>query len=100
MHLGERRKILNYATIPNSWVFRDAPVIIMEYNVRSVGGDYFPSVRVLNAEVPSIRCLIIGDLDHAEYDSINPVFLNASACDLRGYVDALPSPSLLDDSID
>ena len=32
---------------------------------------------------------IISDLDHDEYDSINPVLLNASARDLQGYVDAL-----------
>ena len=37
------------------------------------------AVRVLNAEVPSVRHLIIGDLNHDEYDSINPVHLNASA---------------------
>ena len=37
------------------------------------------AVRVLNAEVPSVRHLVIGDLDHDEYDSINPVHLNASA---------------------
>ena len=37
------------------------------------------SVRVLNAEVPSVRRSVIGDLDHDEYDSINPVHLNASA---------------------
>ena len=43
---------------------------------------------------------MIGDLDHNEYDSINPVLLNASARDLQGYVDALLSLSLLDDSID
>ena len=43
---------------------------------------------------------IFGDLDHVEYDSINPILLNASARDLKGYVDALLSPSLLDDSID
>ena len=58
------------------------------------------AARVLNAEVPSVRHLVIGDLDHDEYDSINPVLLNASARDLQGYVDALPFPSLLDDSID
>ena len=58
------------------------------------------SVRVLNAEVPSVRHSVIGDLDHDEYDSINPVLLNASARDLQGYVDALPFPSLLDYSID
>ena len=44
---------------------------------------------MLNAEVLSVRHLIIGDLDHDEYDSINPVLLNASARDLQGYVDAL-----------
>src|SRR4051812_41070049 len=37
------------------------------------------AVHVLNAEVPSVRHLVIGDLDHDEYDSINPVHLNASA---------------------
>ena len=41
-----------------------------------------PTVRVLNAEVPSVRRSVIGDLDHDEYDSINPVLLNASARDL------------------
>ena len=38
-----------------------------------------PTVRVLNAEVLSVRRSVIGDLDHDEYDSINPVHLNASA---------------------
>ena len=38
--------------------------------------------------------LVIGDLDHVEYDYINPVLLNASARDLKGYVDALLSLSL------
>ena len=51
------------------------------------------SVRVLNAEVPSVRHSVIGDLDHGKYDSINPVHWNASARDLQGYVDALLSPS-------
>ena len=37
------------------------------------------AVRVLNAEVLSVRHQIIGDLNHDEYDSINPVLLNASA---------------------
>ena len=55
------------------------------------GGDVFPTVCVLNAEVLSVRHLVIGDLDHDEYDSINPVHLNASARDLQGYVDALLS---------
>ena len=64
------------------------------------GGDVFPTVRVLNAEVLSVRHLVVGDLDHDEYDSINPILLNASARDLQGYVDALLSLSLLDDSID
>ena len=64
------------------------------------GGDVIRSVCVLNAEVLSVQHLVIGDLDHGEYDSIIPVLLNASARDLQGYVDALPSPSLLDDSID
>ena len=47
------------------------------------------SVRVLNAEVTSVRRSVIGGLDHDEYDSINRVHLNASARDLQGYVDAL-----------
>ena len=55
------------------------------------GGDVIRSVRVLNAEVMSVRHLVIGDLDHGEYDSIIPVLLNASARDLQGYVDALLS---------
>ena len=59
-----------------------------------VGGDVFPTVRVLNAEVSSVWRLVIGDLDHDEYDSINPVLLNASARDLQGYVDA-HTPSLV-----
>ena len=50
--------------------------------------------------MPSVRRSVIGDLDHDEYDSINPVHLNASAHDLQGYVDALLSLSLLEDSID
>jgi len=37
------------------------------------------AVRVLNAEVPCVRHLIIGDLNHDENDSFNPVHLNASA---------------------
>ena len=53
------------------------------------GGDVSRPVRVLNAEVPSVRHSVIGDLDHGEYDSINPVHWNASARNLQGYVDAL-----------
>ena len=64
------------------------------------GGYVIPSVRVLNAEVMSVRHLVIGDLNHDEYDYLNPGLLNAFARDLQGYVDALLSPSLLDDSID
>ena len=59
-----------------------------------------PTIRVLNAEVPSVRRSVISDLDHDKYDSVIHVHWNASARDLQGYVDALPSPSLLDDSID
>ena len=54
---------------------------------------------MLNAEVPSVRHLVIGDLDHGEYDSIIPVLLNASAHDLQRYVDA-SNDSLLDEHID
>ena len=50
------------------------------------------SVRVLNAEVPSVRHSVIGDLDHGEYDSVIHVHWNASARDLQGYVDPLLSP--------
>ena len=59
-----------------------------------------PTVCVLNAEVLSVQHLVIGDFDHGEYDSIIPVHLNASARDLKGYVDALLFPSLLEYSID
>ena len=55
------------------------------------GGDVIHSVRVLNAELLSVQHLVIGDLDHGEYDSIIPVFLNASAHELQRYVDALQS---------
>ena len=47
---------------------------------------------MLNAEVPSVRHSVIGDLDHGEYDSVIHVHWNASARDLQGYVDhTLPS---------
>ena len=55
------------------------------------GGDVIRSVRVLNAEVLSVRHLVIGYLDHDEYDSIIPVLLNASTRDLQRYVDAIQS---------
>ena len=54
-------------------------------------GDVTCSVRVLNTEVLSVRHLVIGDLDHGEYDSIIPVLLNAYTRDLQRYVDALLS---------
>ena len=47
------------------------------------GGDVVRTVRVLNAEVLSIQHLVIGDLNHGEYDSIITVLLNASARDLQ-----------------
>ena len=50
-----------------------------------------PTIRVLNVEVSFVRHSVIGDLDHDEYDSINPVHLNVTARDLQGYVDALLS---------
>ena len=34
------------------------------------GGDVVCTVRVLNVEVLSIQHLVIGDLNHGEYDSI------------------------------
>ena len=55
------------------------------------GGERRCSIRVLNAEVPSVRHSVIGDLDHGEYDSVIHVHWNASARDLQGYVDALLS---------
>ena len=64
------------------------------------GGDVVRTVRVLNAEVLSVQHLVIGDLDHGEYDSITPVHLSASTRDLQGYVDELLFPSLLDELID
>ena len=47
------------------------------------GGDVIRSIRVLNAEVLSVRHLVIGDLNHGEYDSIITVPLNASVRDLQ-----------------
>ena len=47
------------------------------------GGDVVRTVRVLNAEVLSVQHLVIGDLNHGEYDSIITVPLNASARDLQ-----------------
>ena len=47
------------------------------------GGDVVRTVHVLNAEVLSVQHLVIGDLDHGEYDSIITVLLNASARDLQ-----------------
>ena len=43
------------------------------------GGDITLTVLVLNAEVPSFGARISSDLDHDEYDSLNPIHLNASA---------------------
>ena len=63
------------------------------------GGDVFPTVRVLNAEVPSVRRLVIGDLDHVVFDYIITVLLNASVRNLQRYVDA-SDHSLLDEIID
>ena len=47
------------------------------------GGDVARTIGVLNAEVLSVQHLVIGDLNHGEYDSIITVLLNASACDLQ-----------------
>ena len=47
------------------------------------GGDVSRPVRVLNAEVLSVQHLVIGDLNHGEYDSIIIIPLNASAPDLQ-----------------
>ena len=64
------------------------------------GGDVSRPVRVLNAEVLSVQHLVIGDLNHGEYDSFIRVPATLPHRDLQGYVDALLSLSLLDDCID
>ena len=46
-------------------------------------GDVARTVRVLNAEVLSVQHLVIGDLNHGEYDSIITVHSNASVRDLQ-----------------
>ena len=73
-----------------------SPSSLLDQGAGDVSAPYVCSTR----RCRSFGARIIGDLDHDEYDSINPVLLNASARDLQGYVDALLSPSLLDDSID
>jgi hypothetical protein len=54
-------------------------------------------VRVLNAEVPSVRHLdrIFRDLNRREYDSINRILVTLSLSDLQGYEDVLLSLLLL-----
>ena len=47
------------------------------------GGYVVRSVRVLNAEVLSVQHLVIGDLNHGEYDSIITAPSNASVRDLQ-----------------
>ena len=47
------------------------------------GGDVVHTVRVLNTEVLSVQHLVIGDLNHGEYDTIITVPSNASARDLQ-----------------
>ena len=47
------------------------------------GGDVARTIRVLNAEVLSVQHLVIGDLNHGEYDSIITLPLNTSARDLQ-----------------
>ena len=47
------------------------------------GGDIVRTIRVLNAEVLPVQHLVIGDLNHDEYDSIITIPLNASALDLQ-----------------
>ena len=46
-------------------------------------GDVARTVCVLNAEVLSVQHLVIGDLNHGEFDSIITIPLNASALDLQ-----------------
>ena len=57
------------------------------------GGDVIRSVRVLNVEVLSVQHLVIGDLNHGEYDSIIRVLVTLLTRDLQGYEDALLSLS-------
>ncbi|XBI56448.1 hypothetical protein VPH35_038039 [Triticum aestivum] len=52
------------------------------------------SVRVLNAEVPSVRHSVIGDLDHGEYDSINP-FIGTLPLAIYKVIDRLPFETAL-----
>ena len=52
------------------------------------GGDIVRTVGVLNVEVLSIQHLVIGDLNHDEYDSIITV-LHAI---YKWYVDAISLP--------
>ena len=47
------------------------------------GGDVARTARVLNAEVLSVQHLVIGDLNHVEYDSIITVPSNTSVRDLQ-----------------
>src|SRR3954464_14217869 len=47
------------------------------------GGDVDRPVRVLNAEVRSVRHLVIGDPNHDEYDYVITIPLNASARNLQ-----------------
>ena len=47
------------------------------------GGGVVRIERVLNAEVLSVQHLVIGDLNHGEYDSIIIVPSNASVRDLQ-----------------
>ena len=47
------------------------------------GGDVVRTIRVLNAEVLSVQHLVIGDLNHDDYDSIITVPSNASVRDLQ-----------------
>ena len=47
------------------------------------GGDVAHTIRVLNAEVLPVQHLVIGDLNHVEYDSIITAPSNASVRDLQ-----------------
>ena len=64
------------------------------------GGEVFPTVRVLNAEVLSVQHLVIGDSNHVEYDYI--ITLQASARDLQVVCRCklTPSTRCLDELID
>ena len=79
-------EVLGEALPENHELHRHHAVVLLEFSLNfssPLAGSRrrrrLPTVRVLNAEVHPLGARIISDLDHGEYDSINPVHLNASA---------------------